>query len=322
MSVLRFVIWALSIVVTAGGAGVASGQEYPTKPIHIIAGSPGGGNDFTGRLIGQGISGPLGQPVVIDNVAGGSLGSALAALRGPIDGYRMVIIGGAFWITPLLEKKPSYDVVADFSPITQISRGPAIVVVHPSLPVKSIKELIALAKARPGELNFSSSVIGGSVQLATGLFKSMAGIKIVEVPYKGGQAGTTATVAGEVQATINDVALVVPFMKTGKLRGLAVTSITPSLVAPELPTVAASGLPGYEYVGATNILAPGKAPAAIINRLNREVVRVLTRPEVKEQFLVRGEEIVADSSEHFAATIKSESAKWGKVIKEAGIRAE
>ena len=318
----RFVAATLSAGMMAVGTGVVSSQEYPTKPIHIIAGSPGGGNDFTGRLIGQGISGPLGQPVVIDNIGGGSLGSVQATLRAPPDGYTMVVIGGAFWTLPLLEKTPSYNPMTDFAPITQVTKVLKVVAVHPSVPAKSIKELIALAKARPGELNFSSSTLGSAIQLANGLFKSMAGIKIVEVPYKGNVAGVAATIAGEMQVTMPDIGLALPYMKSGKLRGLAVTSATRSLVALELPTVAESGLPGYEYVGATNLLARGKTPAAIINRLNREVVRVLTSPEVKEKFLIQGEEIVADSPEHFSATISSENTKWAKVIRDAGISAQ
>jgi tripartite-type tricarboxylate transporter receptor subunit TctC len=301
------------------GPNQVRGQDYPNKPIRIIGGSPGGGNDITARLIGQAISATLGQPVIVENVAGGAIGSAEATLRAAPDGYTMVVIGGAIWITPILQKTPSYDAVTDFAPITLISRGPAIVAVHPSLPAKSVKELVALARSRPGELNFASSVIGGSVQLATGLFKSMAGIKVIEVPYRGNVQQIMATVAGEVQVAIVDVGLVVPHMKVGRLRGLAVTSATPTSLAPELPTVSGAGIAGYEYVGATGLLAPAKTPAAIISRLNREAVRVLVSPAVKEQYLGRGEEVVASSPEQFAAMIKAESAKWTKVIKEASI---
>ena len=318
MLLSRLVVTMLSIGVMVAGAGVVSSQDYPSRPIRIIAGTVGGGNDKAARIIAQGISGPLGQPVVIDNVAGGSIGSATAGVKAPPDGHTLLVIGVALWVTPLLQKTPSYDVVTDFSPISQIIRGVSIVTVHPSVPVKSVRELIAFARARPGELNFAANLL----QFATGLFKSMAEIKIVEVPYKGGPAAITAALSGEVHAIIHDLALVAPNMESGKLRALAVTSATPSLAAPELPTVAASGLPGYEYVGVTGIYAPAKTPAAIINRINREIVRVLILPEVKERFLSAGEEVVASSPQKFAATIKSDIAKTAKLIKDAGIRAE
>ena len=179
-----------------------------------------------------------------------------------------------------------------------------------------------MAKARPGELNYASGATGGSTHLAAELFKSMAGVNIVHVPYKGSAPAITALISGEVQLTITDVGLVAPHVKSGKLRALAVTSAEPSALVPGLPTVAASGLPGYEAVGMTGILAPAKTPAAIINRLNQEIVRVLNMPEVKEQFFNAGVEVVGSSPEQFAATIKSEIAKLGKVIKDAGIKVD
>ena len=193
---------------------------------------------------------------------------------------------------------------------------------HPSLPVKSVKELIALAKARPGALNYSSASTGSSTHLAGELFKFMAGVNIVHVAYKGTAPQISALISGEVQLTIVEEGSVEPHVKSGRLRALAVTSAEPSALAPGLPTVAASGLPGYEATGMIGIWAPAKTPGAIINRLNQEILRFLNLPEVKERFLNGGEEIVGSSPEQLAATIKSDGAKWGKVIKEAGIRAD
>ena len=315
MLLSRFVVSTISIGLMVLGAGAVSAQDFPTKPIRIITGGVGGGNDFTARQLAQGITGSLGQPVIVDNRTGFLATEAVS--KAPPDGYTLIVIGNALWVRPLLEKVP-HD-VRDFSPITLTERTVNIVAVHPSLPVKSIKELIALAKARPGELNYGSSAPGSSNHLAGELFRSMAGVKLVNVPYKSSPPVITALIGGEVQLAIIDVGLVVPHVKTGKLRALAVTSTEPSALAPGLPTVAASGLPGYESVSMVGVLAPTKTPAAIINRLNQEMVRVLNMPEVKERFLNVGIEVATSSPEQFAATIKSDIAKWGKVIKDAGI---
>jgi tripartite-type tricarboxylate transporter receptor subunit TctC len=216
----------------------------------------------------------------------------------------------------------SYDAVSDFSPISLIAREVSVVAVHPSVPVKSIKELIALAKARPGQLTFSSATPGGASHLAGELFKHMAGINIVWVPYKGNAPAIAALLSGEVQLTIIDAGQMAPHVKVGKLRALAVTSSEPSALVPGLPTVSASGLPGYEAIGMTGLWAPVKTPGAIITRLNQEIVRVLKLPEVKEQLTNAGEEIVGSSPEQFASTIKSDIAKWGNLIKSIGIKAQ
>ena len=319
MSMSRFVFRMLSVGTIVLGASAVCGQDYPNKPIRIITGSVGGGNDAASRQIAQKISGPLGQPVVIDNRGGGSVVSGEVGAKAPPDGYSLLVAGGAMWIIPLLQKAP-YDVVKDFAPISLISRVVSVVAVHPSLPVKSVKELIALAKARPGELNVATGSVGGSQQLATELFQSMAGVKMARIPYKGGPPAVTALITGEVQVMINDMGLVAPQMKARRLRALAVTSATPSVQMPELPTVAASGLPGYEWIGAVGIYAPAKTPAAIIDRLSREIVRALNLPEMKAWFLNAGEEVVASAPEEFAAFIKAEIAKTAKLIKDASIR--
>ena len=317
MSSPRFAAWKFSVALMVAGAGIASGADYPNKPIRIVTANPGGGSDFAARLIAQGISGPLGQPVIVENRGG--LVTAEIASRAAPDGYTMSLNGANLWVTTLLRKSP-YDVLRDFAPISLLLREVAIAAVNPSVPVRSINELIAMAKARPGELNLASDAPGGTSNLAGELFKSMAGVKIVNVPYKGAAAGITALISGEVQLMIVDAGLLAPHVKSGKLRALAVTSAEPTALAAGLPTVAASGLPGYEAVGMTGMFAPAKTPAAIINRLNREIVRMLNRPEVKEQFFVRGSEVVASSPAQFDAAIKADIARKSKVIKDAGIK--
>ena len=314
----RFVVRIVSVGITVLGAGVACGQDYPNKPIHIVTGGAGGGSDVVSRQIAQGISGPLGQPVIVDNRV--AILARNTVLKAPPDGYTLLVQGSILWVAPLLEKAPAYDAVNDFSPVALISREVFVLAVHPSLPVKSVKELLALAKARPGELNYAITSFGGPPHIAAELFKSMAGVNIVNVPYKSTPLAITAMISGEVQVSTFDAGLVAPHLKLGRLRGLAVTSAEPSALIPGLPTMAASGLPGFESVTWTGILAPAKTPATIINRLNQEIVRVLNQSDVKERFLNAGSEIFASSPEQFAATIKSETAKVGKIIKDAGIR--
>jgi tripartite-type tricarboxylate transporter receptor subunit TctC len=300
-------------------AAPLSAQDYPVKPLRIITAGAGGPVDFSSRQIAQGVSSNLGQPIVVDNRTG--VLAAEAVSKAPPDGYTLGVLGGAVWIASLLRPTP-YDVAKDLAPVTQIERTVNVVAVHPSLPVKSIKELIALAKSRPGQLNYSSDAIAGRGHLSAEVFKSMTGVNIVHVPYKGPAPATVALVSGEVQLFIFDLGLLGPHAKSGKVRALAVTSSTPSPLAPELPTVAASGVPGYESVGISGLFAPARTPAAIINRLNAEVVRFLGRPEVKERFFNAGAELVTGTPEQFASAVALEITKWGKVIKAANIKAD
>ena len=297
-----------------------SGQAFPSKPIRIITTSPGSGNDFMARQLAPGMSAALGQPVIIENRPTGFL-AAEALSKTPPDGYALTIQGSIFWTVPLLREVP-YDVLRDFSPISLISRQAALLAVHPSLPVKTVKELIALAKDRPGQLNYGSSGTGGNGHLAAELFKSMAGVNLMHVPYKGQAPAITSLMSGEVQMVITDVGLLMPHVKAGKLRAVAVTSTEPSALTPGLPTVAASGLPGYEMSGITGAFTPAKTPAAVITRLNQEIVRFLNTPAVKEKLLIAGEEVVASSPDEFETTIKANIAKLGKVIKDVGIKAD
>ena len=317
MALSRFMVGIFSLGLMVLGANVVSGQDYPNKSIRIVAAAAGGSNDFTARIIAQELSTSLGQPVIVDNRRGIIPMEILS--KAPANGYTLLVAGALSWIFPLLEKAP-YDVMRDFSPISLLVREVNILVVHPSLPVKSVKELIALAKAKPGELNYGSSAVGGASHLSGELFKSMAGINTVWVPYKGNAAQISALISGEVQMMILNAGLVEPHVKSGRLRALAVTSAEPSIVAPGLPTVAASGVPGYERVTITGMFAPAETPGPIIDLLNKEVVRMLSQPHVKERFLNAKMETIGSSAEQFAATIKSEVAKTTRLIRDAGIR--
>ena len=320
MLILRFGACLFPLALMVAGANAASGQDYPNKPIRIVTAAAGGANDFTARLIAQGISGPLGQAVIIDNRAGTfSVETVAKALP---DGYTVLLYGSAIWLTTFLRDTVPWDPVRDFSPITMADRLPNILVLHPSVAANSVRELIALAKARPGELNYASGPAGATSHLAGELFKVMAGINVVRIPYKSGGAVVIATMGGEVQLSFPSAGAATPHLKSGRLRALAVTSAQPSALTPGLPTVAASGLPGYESVSTTGIFAPAKTPGAIINRLNQEIVRVLNQVETKERLLSNGAEAVPSSPEQLTAYIRSEIATTGKMIKTVGIRAD
>ena len=309
----RFILTGLLFAVTGSGFS----QDYPNKPVRIITNAAGGDSDFAARQMAQGITGPLGQPVVIDNRASTLLSGEAAAQAAP-DGYTLHVNGTSLWIVPLVRRTP----YGDFAPISLIIRDVTVVSVHPSVPAKSIKELIALTKARPGELNYGSTGIGSTAHLSGELFKSLAGVNMVNIPYKGTPASFTGLITGEVQMLIADVGSATPHQKAGKLRILAVTSGAPSALAPGLPTVAASGLPGFEMVSLTGIFAPAKTPAAIVTRINQEVARVLNMPEVKARFLNTGKEAVSSTPEELGAVIKADMARIGKVIRDAGIKVE
>lgn len=323
MRALRLV----SRLFTAGAAvvlaGAAFGQSYPVKPVRIVTAEPGGGNDFAARVLAQGLTRSLGQQVIVDNRggAGGAIAAEVAA-KAPPDGYTLLLYAGNIWTIPLLRKNVPYDFVADFAPVTWIARSPNTVVVHPSLPVNSVRDLIALAKARPGQLNYASGGTGSATQLSVELFKSMAGVDIVRVPYKGNGPALNDLVAGQVQVMFPTAATVAPHLSSGRLKALAVTSAEPSALAPGLPTVASSGLPGYESISIYGLFAPSRTPAAIIRLVNHESAQYLRTPEVKERFFKAGVETVGSSPEEFAAVIKADMVKMARIIKDAGIREE
>ena len=321
MPLRRFFPWMFLAALVLMKAGAVSGQTYPNKPIRIVTGSVGSGLDVMSRLVAPGLASALGQPVIVENRSSAII-PAQAVSRSTPDGYTLLAHGVSFWILPLLQDSVPYDPVRDFAPITLAVSAPAILVAHPSLPAASVKELIALAKARPGELNYASALTGSINHLAAELFKAMAGVNIVRIPYKGTGPAINALIAGEAQLSFANAAAALPHVKSGRLKALAVTSAAPSALLPGMPTVAASGLPGYEAENMNGLFAPAKTPAAIVGRLNRECVRILNGPDVKEKFLNSGVEVIGSSPEKFAARIKSEIARMGKVIKDAGIRAE
>ncbi len=295
-------------------AGTAQCQDFPNHTMRIITSAPGGSSDTQSRIIANALTTNLGQQVIVDNR--GNIGGEILA-KTPADGYTMMLDGFSLFLGTLIQPVP-YDPLA-FSPITIVVNVPNIIVVNASLPVKSVKELIALAKSKPGALNYGSGGTGGTAQLGAELFKSMAGVNIVNVNYQGTGQAMTALLANEVQMMVANATIATPHIASGKLRALAVASLQPTPLAPNLPTVAASGVPGYESLTPVAMVAPANTPKNIVNRLNQEIVKALARPEVKERFLAMGVETVGSTPEQCAALIKSEMAKWGKVIKDSGI---
>ena len=308
------------LAMTLLGSAIVYAQDYPSKPIRIVTTAAGGGGDFTTRQLAQGITGALGQTIVVDNRASGFLSAEVVA-KSPADGYTLLVTGSAVWISTLFRAVP-YDINKDFAGITIIEVTPSVFAVHPSVPVKNIKELIALAKSRPGALSYGSNSIGGRGHLGMEMFKAMAGVNILHVPYKGSAAANRALLSGETQITLDDPGLLIPHARIGKMRLLAVSTSTPTALAPGLPTVTDSGLPGYELEGITGFFAAAKTPAAIINRLNLESVRALNTPEVKQRFLNASVEVVASAPEKLMDRVKSDLNKFGKVVKDANIRIE
>lgn len=319
MFMLRLVKLVLSVFVMVLAAGFVSAQNYPSKTIRIATSPVGGGNDFAARLLAQGLAGPLGQPVVIDNRPSGVV-VVETVTKAPPDGYTLLFYTNGLWVLPLFQKVP-YDAVKDLSPLALVGETPNVLVVHPSLPVKSVKELIALAKSKPGTLNYAGTDPAGSGILSAELFKAMAGVNMVGIRYKGNGQANIALLSGEVQLTFGSGASVAPYLKSGRLRALAVTSARPSALMPGLPTVAAT-LPGFELGQIYGVYAPSKTPAAIVSQLSREIISVLNNAEMKKKFLDGGIEVVAGPPEQLAAAISSEVIRMEKVIKIAGLRAE
>ena len=298
-------------------AGIASGQNYPEKPIRLLTPPPGGSTELTSRLLAEAVTPSLGQRFVIEGRPG-QVGAEIAA-QAPPDGYTVLHFTNLIWLMPLF-RKVSWDPARDFAPVAMTIVTPNIVVVHPSLPAKTIKELIALAKARPGELNYGSGSTGAANHVAAELFKSMAGVNLVRINYKGAGTAIIDLVAGQLQVMFATAGSVSPHIKSGRLRALAVTSAEPSALVPGLPTVASAGLPGYESASMSAMFVPAKTPPSIIQRLNREVVQGLNKPEVKERLFAAGVQVVGSSPEEAVVKITSETARMSKVIREAGLR--
>jgi len=301
---------------------IAADQRYPSKPIRMVTVEIGGGADFVARQLAQGLAAAMGQPVVVENRGGGGgVVAAQTVMNATRDGYTLLFHGSPLWITPLLQKTP-YDALRDFAPITLADISPLVLVVHPSIGVNSVAELVAAAKAKPDAFNYASGATGATPHLAGELFKSMAGVRIVRVAYKGTGPALNDMLAGQVQMMFVGTAVGGPHVKAGKLKALAVTSAQASALAPGLPTLAASGLQGYEAVSMHGLFAPAEVPATLVNRLNQEAVRFLSTPDVKTRFLTAGLEAVGNSPAAFTVALKSEIARWEKLIKQAGIRVE
>jgi len=299
-------------------------QAYPAKPVRfIVPWPPGGGADTISRMMTPKLSEALGQQVMIDNRAGaaGNIGAEMAAKSAP-DGYTIVsAYAGTHAINPTLYRNLPFR-ESDFAAVIWLASVPQLVTVHPSLPVRNIKELIALAKARPGQLNFASAGAGAFNHLTGELFNYMTGTKIVHVPYKGGGPAAIALLSGEVEMIFGEPTTLVAHVKAGKLRGIAVTSGRRSLALPEFPTVAESGVPGYEVVSWHGVLAPAAVPKEIIARLNAELNRVITAPDMKSRMLDQGYEPVGGTPEQFGEHIRAEIAKWAPVVKAAGLKVD
>ena len=305
-------------------AEVTAAYPEPGKPIRMIVPFPPGGNtDIVARAIANELSKNLGVPLIIDNRggAGSTLGTALAA-KAPADGYTILMVSGAHTINPSMFKKLPYDSIKDFAGITLVADLPVALVVHPSVPAKTLKELIAYAKANPGKLNYASSGPGSIGHLSGELLSSMADIKIQHVPYKGSGPAVVDVLSGYVQMLLTSAATVMPHIKSGKLRAIALAGKNRSVGAPEIPTMIESGLPGYVVSGGFGLLAPAATPREIIKKLNAEAVKVVAMPEVRKRLANEGADPVGSTPEEYDAYIRSDIEKWIKVVEKAGIKAE
>jgi tripartite-type tricarboxylate transporter receptor subunit TctC len=306
-------------------AATAADHAWPEKPIRIVVpGGVGGVTDIRARWLANRLARALGQPVIVDNKpgAGGNIGTELAARSAP-DGYTLAIVHqGTMTMNPHLYARTGYDPLSDFVPITRVGVGPLVLVVHPSIPARTVGELIALAKTRPGQLSFGSPGTGTPPFMAGELFKHKAGIDITHVPYRGGGQETNDLVAGHISMSIEGTNVLLPFIRAGKLRALAVTSAHRSPILPDVPTMIEAGVPGYEYQGWVGLAAPAGTPAPIVDRLYREIAAILATPEAREWFAGWGLEPGGESPQVFSAIIRREYVEWGAVIRAAGIKAE
>ena len=320
MKQILAVIFLASAIVVAGNA--AAQTNFPTKPVRIIVGfPPGGPSDIVARLLGQKLTEALGKSVVVENVPGaaGNIGADRVAKAAP-DGYTLGLPNEAqIVINPSLYKLP-YDPVKDFAPITQVVVSAQMLVVHPSLPAKNVRELVALAKARPGELTFASGGSGNQVHLAGELLKSMAGIDISHIPYKGVALAIPDLLGGRVTMMFSSISVGLPLVRGGKLRALAVTSLRRSPTVPEVPTMDESGFRGFETTSWFGLLAPAATPATIVRKVHLETVKVLALADVRAKFADLGMDVIGNSPDEFATAIRSELPKWAKLIKESGIK--
>ncbi len=312
------------LVALALASAAVSAQNYPTRTVRIVVPyAPGGNTDFTARVIAGKLTEIFGQQVVVENRAGGAtnIGSDLVAKAAP-DGYTILMGGASNAINMSLYQKLPYDTLRDFAPVSLCVKGANVLAVHPSVPVKNIKELIALAKTRPGKLNYASSGLGSSNQMAGELFKMMAGVNIVHVPYKGNSPALTDTIGGQVEMIFSGVPLLVPHIQGGRIRAIGIGSLKRFPALPQVPTIDEAGLKGYEATTWFGMLAPIKTPKEIVARLNVEVGKILASAEVSEKFINEGVEPMGGSTDFFTAFIRDEIAKYAKVVKAANLKGE
>jgi tripartite-type tricarboxylate transporter receptor subunit TctC len=305
-------------------ASSAFGQAYPSKPIKIVVPYPPGGfNDTLGRTLAAKFTEAWGQPAVVENKPGANtvIGVDYVAKSVP-DGYTLLIVAFPFAVTPSLLRNMPYDTVRDFAPVILAATSPNALVVNPTLPVKSVGELIALAKAKPGSLSYASTGNGSSNHISMELFKSLAGVDIVHIPYKGSGPAVTDLLGGQVHLMFDNAPNVMPQVKAGKLRALGMSGAKRSSIAPDIPTIAESGVPGYEVAVWFGLVAPAGTPRDIVMKLNGEVLKILAMADVRERFQSQGVEPVGSTPEQFGEHIKSQMAKWGKVVRDAGVKAE
>jgi tripartite-type tricarboxylate transporter receptor subunit TctC len=305
-------------------ASSAFGQAYPSKPIKIVVPYPPGGfNDTLGRTLAAKFTEAWGQPAVVENKPGANtvIGVDYVAKSVP-DGYTLLIVAFPFAVTPSLLRNMPYDTVRDFAPVILAATSPNALVVNPTLPVKSVGELIALAKAKPGSLSYASTGNGSSNHISMELFKSLAGVDIVHIPYKGSGPAVTDLLGGQVHLMFDNAPNVMPQVKAGKLRALGMSGAKRSSIAPDIPTIAESGVPGYEVAVWFGLVAPAGTPRDIVMKLNGEVLKILAMADVRERFQSQGVEPVGSTPEQFGEHIKSQMVKWGKVVRDAGVKAE
>jgi tripartite-type tricarboxylate transporter receptor subunit TctC len=315
-------LFAAAIALSAGGAWAQVG--YPVKPVRLVVpSSPGGGTDITARMLAPRLTEALGQQVVVENRAGaGTMIGIEVVAKSPADGYTLLMGLSTLAINPAMYKKVPYDAVRDFAPISQIISAPNMLVVHPSIPVKTVKELIAFTRARPGQLNYASAGHGTNPHLSMELFLSMTGLKVVHIPYKGLAPGIVDLLAGHVSLATATMLTGLPHVKSGRLRCLGTTGAKRAAVLPDQPTIAEAGVPGYEASQWYGVLAPAQTPKEIVTRLNAEIVRILQAPDMRQRLVADGTDPVGNSPDEFASYIKSELTKWGKVARDAGITPE
>lgn len=322
VTILHAAVSACLVIITTG---VHAQTAYPVKPVRMIVPStPGGGPDLMARTIAQKMTEAWGQQVVVEPRpgAGGIIGSEAVAKAAP-DGYTLIMgNAGSHAVNPGLYKKLPYDPLKDFVPVVLVSSAPNILIVHPSLPVKTAKDLIALAKARPGELTFGSGSNGSTAHLSGEMFSMMAGVKLVHVPYKGAPAAALGVITGEISMAILNLPPALPHVRSGKLKALGVSTPKRSAAVPDLPTIAESGLPGYSATAWYGVLAPAGTPRDIIAKLNKEIVKILGNDEVRKRIASDGGEVIGSTPEEFTAVMKTDIAKWAKVVKASGAQVD